>query len=66
MLGLHCCTGFSPVAANRGYSLAVACRLLTAEVACLAVEEREPCMCSRAQESLELWRVGSVAALHGS
>ena len=52
MLGLHCCTGFSPVAASRGYSLAVACRLLIAEVACLAVEEHEPCMCSRAHGSV--------------
>lgn len=30
MLGLHCCSGFSLVAASRGYSLAAARKLLTA------------------------------------
>ena len=37
MLGLLCCAGFSLAVANRGCSLAVVCRLLTA-VASLAVE----------------------------
>ena len=36
-LGLCCCTGFSPLAASRGYSLAVVRRLLTAVVS-LVVE----------------------------
>ena len=30
MLGLHCCLGFSSVAASRGYSLVAVCRLLIA------------------------------------
>ena len=37
MLGLHCYMSFSLVAASRGYSLAVVCRLLTA-VASLVAE----------------------------
>ena len=38
-LGLHCCTGFSPVVVSRNYSLALACKLLIA-VASLVVEHR--------------------------
>ena len=30
MLGLHCCLGFSSVAASRGYSLVAVCGLLIA------------------------------------
>ena len=30
ILGLHCCLGFSLVAASRGYSLVALCSLLTA------------------------------------
>ena len=30
VLDLHCCTGFSPVAASRLYSLVVVCELLIA------------------------------------
>ena len=30
VLGLHCCTGFSLVALNWGYSLVAVCRLLIA------------------------------------
>ena len=30
VLGLHCCTGFTLVAASRGYSLVAVCRLLSA------------------------------------
>ena len=37
MLGLHCCTGFSLVAADGGYSAVAACRRLTA-MGSLAVE----------------------------
>ena len=37
MLSLHCSMGFSLVAASRGYSLVVVCRLLTA-VASLVAE----------------------------
>ena len=36
-MGLHCCAGFSLVAARRGHSLVVVCRLLL-EVASLAAE----------------------------
>ena len=39
MLGLHCCSGFSLVAASGGYSLVAVCGLLIA-VASLVVEHR--------------------------
>ena len=39
VLGLPCCAGFFPVAASRGCSLVVVCRLLTAVVS-LAAERR--------------------------
>ena len=39
VLGLHCCMGFSLVAASRNYSLVAACKLLIA-VAILVVESR--------------------------
>ena len=36
MLGLHCCTGFTLVAASRGYSLVAVCRLLIVVVSLVA------------------------------
>ena len=36
VLDLHCCVGFSPVAASRGYSLVAMCRLLIAVVSLVA------------------------------
>ena len=36
VLGLHCCTGFTLVAASRGYSLVAVCRLLIAVVSPVA------------------------------
>ena len=62
VLGIHCCAGFSLVAATSGYSLVAVCGLLIV-VACLVVEHSSRSTgfssCSRQAQWLQL--VGSRA-----